>query len=160
MHRPGPHPPFMLSLCVWLLNYWCLCIADFGLCVVPGECSSKADGGIYLTQKVGLYCSSCPHNARPSQWIWPQHCRTERTFSHTQECMFSFTTEIIYRMALRAVLQSIVTSEPAHSKHTLLFFFDNSFYNLFSKSALIINTGLSNQANRQRRRFLTFWFVY
>ena len=58
----GPHPPFALSLCVWLLNYWCLCIADFGLCVVPGECSSKADGGIYLTQKVGLYSSSCPHN--------------------------------------------------------------------------------------------------
>lgn len=82
---------------VWLLNYWCLCIADFGLCVVPGECSSKADGGIYLTQKVGLYSSSCPHTARPSQWIWPQHCRTEMTFSHTQEHVFSFTTEIISR---------------------------------------------------------------
>lgn len=86
LHCPEPHPPFTLSHCVWLLNYWCLCIADFGLCVVPSGCSSKADGGIYLTLKTGFYSSSCPHTTRPSQWIWPQH-HWEDTLTHEGVCV-------------------------------------------------------------------------
>lgn len=98
MEHPGPHPPFSLSLCVWLLNYWCLCIADFSLCFVPDEYSCEADRGIHLTQKVGLYSSSCPHTARPSLWIWPQHCGAERrTLFQTQDPILSLTTECMYR---------------------------------------------------------------